>query len=88
MDSKTLSYILKRIVMAVFTLWAVITITFFVMHAVPGGPFTREKAISAEAQAAHVVRETLPGIAPDARICLDLADGGGFTLTFWPVAGT
>ena len=41
---------------------------------------------SAEAQAAHVVRETLPGIAPDARICLDLADGGGFTLTFWPVA--
>jgi len=38
--------------MAVFTLWAVITITFFVMHAVPGGPFTREKAISAEAQAA------------------------------------
>ena len=52
MDSKTVSYILKRIVMAVFTLWAVITITFFVMHAVPGGPFTREKAISAEAQAA------------------------------------
>ena len=52
MDSKTLSYILKRIVMAVFTLWAVVTITFFVMHAVPGGPFTREKAISAEAQAA------------------------------------
>ena len=52
MDSKTVTYILKRIVMAVFTLWAVITITFFVMHAVPGGPFTREKAISAEAQAA------------------------------------
>ena len=52
MDSKTLTYILKRIVMAVFTLWAVITITFFVMHAVPGGPLTREKAISAEAQAA------------------------------------
>jgi hypothetical protein len=43
---------------------------------------------SPEAQAAHVVRETLPGIAPDARICLDLADGGGFTLTFWPVAGS
>ena len=43
---------------------------------------------SPEAQAAHVVRETLPRIAPDARICLDLADGGGFTLTFWPVAGS
>ena len=52
MDSKTLRYIGKRIILAVVTLWAVITITFFVMHAVPGGPFTREKAISAEAQAA------------------------------------
>ncbi|RVU97867.1 ABC transporter permease [Coriobacteriales bacterium OH1046] len=52
MDSKTLRYIAKRVILAIVTLWAVITITFFVMHAVPGGPFTREKAISAEAQAA------------------------------------
>lgn len=52
MNSKTLRYIAKRIILALVTLWAVITITFFVMHAVPGGPFTREKAISAEAQAA------------------------------------
>ncbi len=52
MDSKTLRYIIKRILFAIVTLWAVITITFFVMHAVPGGPFTREKAISAEAQEA------------------------------------
>jgi oligopeptide transport system permease protein len=52
MDSKTLRYIVKRLILAVVTLWAVITVTFFVMHAVPGGPFTREKAISAEAQAA------------------------------------
>ena len=52
MDSKTLRYIVKRIILAIVTLWAVITVTFFVMHAVPGGPFTREKAISAEAQKA------------------------------------
>ena len=52
MDSKNLRYIIKRILLAIVTLWAVITVTFFVMHAVPGGPFTREKAISAEAQAA------------------------------------
>lgn len=52
MNSKTLRYIVKRIILAIITLWTVITITFFVMHAVPGGPFTREKAISAEAQAA------------------------------------
>lgn len=29
-----------------------------------------------------VVRETLQGLAPDVRICLDLGDGGGFRLAF------
>ncbi len=52
MDSKTLIYILKRLGLAVLTIWVVITITFFVMHAVPGGPFVGEKAISPAAQAA------------------------------------
>lgn len=52
MDSKTIGYILKRLALAVLTVWVVITITFFVMHAVPGGPFTSEKAISAAAKAA------------------------------------
>ncbi len=37
-------------------------------------------------QAAGVVRETLAGVAPDARICLDLVRGGGFTLTLTPTA--
>lgn len=39
------------------------------------------------ADAAGCIRETLPGIAPDARIMLDLRAGGGFMLAFWPVAG-
>ncbi len=52
MNTKTLFYILKRILLAVTTIWVVITITFFLMHAVPGGPFIGEKAISKEAQAA------------------------------------
>lgn len=51
MSSKTLKYVLKRILLAVVTVWVVITVTFFVMHAVPGGPFMGEKAISAAAQA-------------------------------------
>ena len=45
-------YILKRVLLAILTIWIVITITFFVMHAVPGGPFMSEKAITKEAQAA------------------------------------
>ena len=52
MSSKMMFYILKRILLALLTIWIVITVTFFVMHAVPGGPFVGEKAISKEAQAA------------------------------------
>lgn len=52
MNSKMLFYILKRILLALMTIWIVITVTFFVMHSVPGGPFLGEKAISKEAQAA------------------------------------
>ena len=52
MNSKTMFYILKRIALAVLTVWIVITVTFFVMHAVPGGPFTSEKAVSPAVQAA------------------------------------
>lgn len=52
MNSKTLLYILKRIALAVLTVWVVITVTFFVMRAVPGGPFASEKAITPAAQAA------------------------------------
>ena len=52
MNPKTLSYIIKRILLAVLTVWIVLTITFFVMHFVPGGPFASEKAITPAAQAA------------------------------------
>lgn len=52
MNSKTLFYILKRLVLAILTVWVVITITFFVSRAVPGGPFASEKAITPAAQAA------------------------------------
>ena len=38
-------YIIKRIGGAIVVLWAVITITFGLMHAIPGGPFTEEKKL-------------------------------------------
>lgn len=52
MSSKMLFYVLKRVLLALLTIWIVITVTFFVMKAVPGGPFVGEKAISKEATAA------------------------------------
>lgn len=47
-----LKYIIKRILLAIVTIWAVATITFFLMNMVPGGPFLSEKAISPAATAA------------------------------------
>ena len=52
MNTKTLMYIVKRILLAIVTIWVVITVTFFVMHAVPGGPFIGEKAVSESVMAA------------------------------------
>ncbi len=52
MNTKTLLYIGKRILLMILTVWIVITVTFFVTRAVPGGPFVGEKAISPAAQAA------------------------------------
>lgn len=36
------NYLFKRIVMAVVTIWAIITITFCLMHSIPGNPFRNE----------------------------------------------
>ena len=52
MNSKTLLYILKRVVLALLTVWVVITVTFFVSRAVPGSPFASEKALTEAAKAA------------------------------------
>ncbi|MCF6462191.1 ABC transporter permease [Clostridium sp. Cult1] len=35
-------YLVRRLAMAIVTLWAVITITFILMHSVPGNPFVNE----------------------------------------------
>ena len=39
-------YVIKRILLAVLTIFIICAITFFLMHAIPGGPFNREKALS------------------------------------------
>ena len=39
------SYVMRRIFSGLITLFIVITITFFMMRAIPGGPFMDEKAI-------------------------------------------
>lgn len=39
------NYLFKRLISMVITLWFVTTITFFLMHSIPGGPFVREKEL-------------------------------------------
>ena len=46
-----LKYIIKRVGAAAITLFITITLTFFLMNAVPGNPFMSEKKLSDEVQA-------------------------------------
>ena len=46
MNSKFLMYVFKRLLLAVMTIFLVVAITFFVMHAIPASPFSSEKAKS------------------------------------------
>ncbi len=42
------NYILKRLLVSILTIILIATITFFMMHSIPGGPFTREKPVPPE----------------------------------------
>jgi oligopeptide transport system permease protein len=43
MNGKTLAYIVKRVLLAVVTIFVVVSLTFWFMQLIPGGPFTKEK---------------------------------------------
>ena len=45
-------YLIKRILLALLSILLICMITFFLMNAVPGGPFSSEKAVSASVMAA------------------------------------
>ena len=46
-----LSYTFKRLLQAIPTLWIVITLSFFLMHLAPGGPFDGERQLPPEIEA-------------------------------------
>lgn len=57
------------------------TRTFSYTCAVTRDPHAKD---APPAQAEGIVCESISGLAPDARICLDLAENGGFVLSFRP----
>ncbi|MCP3741977.1 ABC transporter permease [Rossellomorea sp. BNER] len=44
------SYLIKRLLAMIVTLWVIITLTFFLMHSIPGSPFNEERATSEAVQ--------------------------------------
>ena len=41
------AFIIRRVLWTIPVIWAIATVTFFLMHAVPGGPFDRDKELPA-----------------------------------------
>ena len=68
-------YIIRRILWMIPLLWAIATVTFFLMHAVPGGPFASEKPVPETVQRAL-----------NARYHLDQSIFEQYGLYFWDLA--
>lgn len=58
-------YVIKRVLLAILTVFLISAITFFVMHMVPGGPFNREKALDPATIAALEARNHLDKPLPE-----------------------
>jgi len=76
-------YIIRRVFWIIPVLWAVATITFLLMHAVPGGPWDNERALPPEtvANLNRVYNLDKPLPVQYARYMLNLAKGD-FGLSF------
>lgn len=51
-SDNVLKYVIKRVLLAILTIFIICTVTFFTMHAIPGGPFNREKEMDPAAKQA------------------------------------
>ena len=57
-------YVIKRVILAVITVFIISAITFFAMNAIPGGPFSGEKALSPEVERVLMERFNLDKPVP------------------------
>ncbi|MDE0178262.1 MAG: ABC transporter permease subunit [Gammaproteobacteria bacterium] len=70
-------YLLRRLAFAMVTLWAVVTVTFFLVRVAPGGPFDGERRLPAEVEANLRAAYDLdqPLLVQYGRYVLNLASG-------------
>ena len=59
------TFVIRRLLWTIPVLWAVATITFLLMHAVPGGPFTQEKDLPEAIELALARRYNLDKSLPE-----------------------
>ncbi len=71
------NYFLRRFVYSIFTILVIATVTFFMMRAIPGGPFTRERPVPDEIMRALNAKYNL-----DAPLMVQYADYMKGLLTF------
>lgn len=64
-SEKMYRYVIKRVLLAIVTVFIISALTFFVMNAIPGGPFNSEKAPSKEVQAVLEARYNLDKPVPE-----------------------
>ena len=60
-----LKYTIKRLLLAAVTVLIIAAITFFAMNAIPGGPFSKEKATDPTVQAMLEARFNLDKPVPE-----------------------
>jgi oligopeptide transport system permease protein len=58
-------YVIRRVLWMIPVLWAITTLTFFLMHATPGGPFDSEKPVPPAALEAVNARYNLDKSVPE-----------------------
>lgn len=60
-----LKYVAKRFLMTLVALFMIILLTFVIMHSVPGGPFTSQRRVSADVEAALLAKFNLDAPLPE-----------------------
>ena len=70
-------YILKRLVYSFLTIFLIVTLTFFMMHALPGDPFSTGKAIDPQIMAALKEKYDLDKPVPQqfVKYCMNVLQG-------------
>ena len=69
-------YIVKRVILAIFTIFIISLITFFAMNAIPGGPFNSEKANHQAAEEKSCPQVHMECSYMDRELYIEISDNG------------